>query len=692
MAAVAGPSAFVKLGGKLPPLRLHHIHLRRDGSLVPVSEVAAESAWVLPLGEGSDTRQPIEVDSETCSASGCYPAVLADEEGCLVVTNEAGTAELLTICVLFAEVRRGSERTTGAPLIAIEARSEDLTLARGLWLVVVCGGGALAAKRTMASLSRSGAIRTDCAAVYDLDAVPLGAGGCADVYRGVERPFDDGADSEEDEFKENTRHASTVVTARFLSGKATEQEPAVAAQAAGSGLRLLPKALVREVSTLVAGHRHPNIVKFLGLFRVSGEGAGECVGRNDLSRWCLVMEHCCSMGGDLFAAVSRQPLPEPRARGIAKGLLEALEHLHGLGIMHRDVKVENVLLGDAGQPVLADFGIACALDDSEEMSARLGSPGYAAPEIYTGASYNEKADLFSTSVVLYFTISGKLPFHSSCTASTIRRTLLEDPGFDANVLCSTTARCRDFVAQLMRKAPDERPCAKEALRAAWISGSMTSKVLQHGTPVGSQRGLHGEWQSEDPRGRQHYLTFLQSQDLDVAGGSNAGDGAFDRHVRAIGRDAPWLPPPVQQQAHSQRQQWQQQQQLEGQVNPEVSDFIGRQGDTERPADLFERMAYRSEGRSESDFGEFPAGGSRPTYRLVRQPMGAPQQRPRSGRQRAPGAGDFADEGAYDMPFFHLGFPGASTRQTFEEPYRSDDEVTLAGSLRVRGDGRPGEGA
>ena len=82
-----------------------------------------------------------------------------------------------------------------------------------------------------------------------------------------------------------------------------------------------------------------------------------------------------------------------------------------MGIVHRDVKAENIVLSEHGAAVLSDFGIAARLTDQEAMGQRCGSPGYAAPELLTPKErYCEKVDVFAVGVVLYFLLSCMLPF------------------------------------------------------------------------------------------------------------------------------------------------------------------------------------------------------------------------------------------------------------------------------------------
>ena len=84
-----------------------------------------------------------------------------------------------------------------------------------------------------------------------------------------------------------------------------------------------------------------------------------------------------------------------------RGLLAALQHIHQCGVVHRDVKSENLLLTDAMTVVLSDFGIAVRPDDEEAMKVRGGSIGYAAPEVLAGRQYGYAVDLFGAGVVKY---------------------------------------------------------------------------------------------------------------------------------------------------------------------------------------------------------------------------------------------------------------------------------------------------
>ena len=105
---------------------------------------------------------------------------------------------------------------------------------------------------------------------------------------------------------------------------------------------------------------------------------------------------------------------ESLARYFFKQLIEGLQHCHTNGLVHRDIKLENLLLGDQFNLKIADFGYAQSImgkDGKGFNSTDLGTPGYKAPEIAMKVPYKgEKSDIFSAGVCLFIMISKRLPF------------------------------------------------------------------------------------------------------------------------------------------------------------------------------------------------------------------------------------------------------------------------------------------
>jgi serine/threonine-protein kinase len=109
------------------------------------------------------------------------------------------------------------------------------------------------------------------------------------------------------------------------------------------------------------------------------------------------------------------PLAPDAAARIAWTLLDALDHAHARGVIHRDVKPENVLiLDEAGgpRPVLIDFGLSWALGDAHvtKRGTTVGSPSYLAPERALGEDGDARVDVYAIGVILYELLSGRRPF------------------------------------------------------------------------------------------------------------------------------------------------------------------------------------------------------------------------------------------------------------------------------------------
>ncbi|CAB1333306.1 unnamed protein product [Coregonus sp. 'balchen'] len=126
----------------------------------------------------------------------------------------------------------------------------------------------------------------------------------------------------------------------------------------------------------------------------------------------LVMELC--PGGNLMNRIyDKKKLDERETQKYVRQLVMAVEHLHRAGVVHRDLKIENLLLDEQEHIKLIDFGLSnCAgiLGYSDPFSTQCGSPAYAAPELLSRKKYGPKVDVWSIGVNMYAMLTGTLPF------------------------------------------------------------------------------------------------------------------------------------------------------------------------------------------------------------------------------------------------------------------------------------------
>ncbi|MEU9700153.1 serine/threonine-protein kinase [Streptomyces sp. NPDC047981] len=172
------------------------------------------------------------------------------------------------------------------------------------------------------------------------------------------------------------------------------------------------------------------------------------------------------------------PLPEHTVRALGAGLAEALAGVHGLGLVHRDVKPSNVLATVEG-PRLIDFGIARATDGTASLTASgvsVGSPGYMAPEQILGHGATGASDVFSLGAVLAFAANGAPPFPGDTSAALLYKVVHEEPDLGA-----LTGELRELVTACLAKAPADRP-TPAALAAALAPAGAAALVASGWLP------------------------------------------------------------------------------------------------------------------------------------------------------------------------------------------------------------------
>ena len=122
------------------------------------------------------------------------------------------------------------------------------------------------------------------------------------------------------------------------------------------------------------------------------------------------MEHIS--GGDLLNFVrKRTKLNEPTARFIFRQIIEGLHYLHSQNILHRDIKLDNILIDLTNTVKICDFGVSKQIKTGEIMRDQCGTPAYIAPEILLNKGYEGfGVDIWSAGVVLYTMLAGVVPF------------------------------------------------------------------------------------------------------------------------------------------------------------------------------------------------------------------------------------------------------------------------------------------
>jgi len=154
---------------------------------------------------------------------------------------------------------------------------------------------------------------------------------------------------------------------------------------------------------------------------------------------------------------ARGPLPEGDLQRLAVGTATALTAIHGAGVMHRDFKPANVLLGPDG-PRVVDFGIARLNDAATITSGLIGTPSYVTPEQLAGARPTSAVDVFAWALTMIFAATGRLAFGADSVPAVMHRIMYEEPD-----LSGLPPSLRPIVRECLAKDPARRPSARDLL-------------------------------------------------------------------------------------------------------------------------------------------------------------------------------------------------------------------------------------
>jgi len=181
----------------------------------------------------------------------------------------------------------------------------------------------------------------------------------------------------------------------------------------------------------------------------------------DSGRPWIVMQLVDAQSLDQVLA-SSGPLSPRRAAEVTRQLLSALSVAHAAGVMHRDVKPSNVLIGANDQAVLTDFGIATFQDDPKltQTGMVMGSPGFTAPERIRGDDASPASDLWSLGATIYAAVEGHGPFERRGGAITTMSAIINENAPEA----PTAGALGPVIAALLRREPADRPDASAAAR------------------------------------------------------------------------------------------------------------------------------------------------------------------------------------------------------------------------------------
>jgi hypothetical protein len=185
---------------------------------------------------------------------------------------------------------------------------------------------------------------------------------------------------------------------------------------------------------------------------------------------CIVMEY---VGGpSLTRVLAQQRQQDPaRVRDVAAGLASALSAAHRQGIIHRDIKPDNVLFTTDGKPKLTDFGIAHMRDDNvhTRTGIMLGTPLYMSPEQARGRPVTAASDIYSLGVMMYEMLTGQVPFQAADSVAIALMHVQDPPRRIEEIAPHVPAALAAVVHRMLEKDPAQRFSSGAALRETLLA-------------------------------------------------------------------------------------------------------------------------------------------------------------------------------------------------------------------------------
>ena len=211
------------------------------------------------------------------------------------------------------------------------------------------------------------------------------------------------------------------------------------------------KKVMQEYSILKIT-RHPSIIKIYETF--------------ESAKYILIVMELCS-GGDLLNFVrKRRRLTENMAKYVFNALINGLNHIHKRNIIHRDIKLDNILLNNEGELKICDFGVAKIIDPNEIIKEQCGTPAYIAPEILSDQGYSGfGVDVWSAGVALYAMLYGTIPFKSQ-NMKELNKLIIKG---QLNLKDDITYEARDLLKSMLEINPRKRITIQDIFKHPWMS-------------------------------------------------------------------------------------------------------------------------------------------------------------------------------------------------------------------------------
>lgn len=219
-----------------------------------------------------------------------------------------------------------------------------------------------------------------------------------------------------------------------------------------------------------------------------------------------------AQGGDLFDKLSKlRTYTERDARYVAEDILTAISFIHSKGFVHRDMKPENLLIGNNTIKV-ADFGFAKNMSDAPThagLVSRCGTPAYVSPEFVNCNPYGKPVDIWACGVILYILLGGYQPFQGTERHLLFRKIRAGDYEFHNEHWGLISVEAKQLITRMLTIDPKVRFTANDALNSSWMAIDDRSKSISSRNLNSTIKGIRKFNAKRKLKGLMHMANFVK---------------------------------------------------------------------------------------------------------------------------------------------------------------------------------------
>lgn len=221
---------------------------------------------------------------------------------------------------------------------------------------------------------------------------------------------------------------------------------------------------------------HPNVIRLLEVF-------------NNDDYAFVVMEFASN--GDLMKVLKNKgPLTELKARHYFSQIASGLKHIHDKGVIHRDIKLDNILIDEYDRCKICDFGVSRLMTPGEVVNEQCGTPAFLAPEIIQEKGYEGfGADVWSLGVLLYALLTGITPFVAD-SIPLLHQKIVEGK-FEFPEKPVISGSVKDLISKMLVLSPKKRATIAEVLAHPWLKNFENEQATLP-LSMGGEGGFHND--------------------------------------------------------------------------------------------------------------------------------------------------------------------------------------------------------